>query len=484
MNDFLHYRSNSTPNLPALLDASNNKILNFLELNNEVTQFSLALLQEGIKPGDRVGLVLDTSASSVVTIYSMLRIGAICIPLFNKSSPDELSIFTKIANIGRIFFQKPPMIDHPDFGIPVTHSNMISQASITEFNPTLYKKSIDDVCFLFFTSGTSSPSPKAVQITYANLISSAIASSLRLNNDNKDIWSLYLPLNHMGGISPIFRSLVCGNMVASMDFPSPKQLQFSLKQHKITGISLIPSLLNKIIDLQIDLSSLRFILLGGNAAPKNLIFKCQDLDLPIYPTYGATELTSQIATATPKDALENPGTVGRALPLINISIIDDNGHTLPDDSHGEIVVSGPMVHRGYYGEKKAFDTRSTHTNIFHTGDIGYLKNDFLWVVGRKNNKIITGGENVYPLEVENILHSHPGIQDVAVFGEIDPHWGEKVIAIAIRNDFSLSEEILITFCKKKIAGYKIPKSIYFVDSIPRTVSGTFNRSKLDLNDFI
>jgi len=206
--------------------------------------------------------------------------------------------------------------------------------------------------------------------------------------------------------------------------------------------------------------------------------------LPIYPTYGATELTSQIATATPKDALENPGTVGRALPLINISIIDDNGHTLPDDSHGEIVVSGPMVHRGYYGEKKAFDTRSTHTNIFHTGDIGYLKNDFLWVVGRKNNKIITGGENVYPLEVENILHSHPGIQDVAVFGEIDPHWGEKVIAIAIRNDFSLSEEILITFCKKKIAGYKIPKSIYFVDSIPRTVSGTFNRSKLDLNDFI
>ena len=484
MTDFLHYRSNSTPNLPAFLDTSTNKLLNFSELNNEVDKFSLALLQEGIKPGDRVGLVLDTSASSVVTIHSMLRIGAICIPLFNKSSPDELSIFIKIANIGRIFFQKSPLIDHLDLGIPITHFNTISQTSITKFNPVLYKKNMNDTCFLFFTSGTSSPFPKAVQTTYANLIYSAMASSLRLNNDNKDIWSLYLPLNHMGGISPIFRSLVCGNMVASMDSPSPKQLQSSLKQNKITCISLIPTLLNKIIDLQIDLSSLRFILLGGDAAPKNLISKCQELGLHVYPTYGATEVTSQIATATPKDALENPGTVGRALPLLNISIVGDSGHKLSDGSPGEIVVSGPMVHRGYYGEQEVFDTLSTRTNIFHTGDIGYLKNDFLWVVGRKNNKIITGGENVYPLEVENILHSHPGIQDVAVFGEIDVHWGEKVIAVAVKNDSFLSEEILLTFCKKKIAGYKIPKSIYFVDSIPRTVSGTFNRSKFDLNDVI
>ncbi len=189
--------------------------------------------------------------------------------------------------------------------------------------------------------------------------------------------------------------------------------------------------------------------------------RCIDRDLPIALTYGLTECASQVATATPEQVRAKPGTVGKPLKGTTVRIVDANGQDVPTGEYGEIVVSGATVMKGYLGQPQT-------NRRFATGDIGYLDADGdLWIVQRRSDLIVSGGENVYPSEVEAVLRSHPAVEDACVVGVADAEWGQRVAAmVALRAGARVSEADLIAYSRERLAGYKQPRTVVFVDRTP------------------
>jgi o-succinylbenzoate---CoA ligase len=223
-------------------------------------------------------------------------------------------------------------------------------------------------------------------------------------------------------------------------------------------------------------ASLRCVLLGGGPAPRPLLERCARLGVPVAQTYGLSETTSQIATLAPRDALRKPGSAGRAIYPNEIRIAADGS------APGEILVRGPVVMSGYSGRPDA-TARAIVDGWLHTGDIGTLDADgFLYVLDRRDDLIITGGENVYPAEVEAVLLALPWVAEAAVIGVPDDVWGQRVVAvvrIAERPDVADPEETLRAYCRAQLAGYKTPREIRVVtDLLPRTASGKLRRMAL------
>ena len=202
-----------------------------------------------------------------------------------------------------------------------------------------------------------------------------------------------------------------------------------------------------------------------------LLDRCRALNVPVALTYGLTEAASQVATATPDQTRRKPGSVGKPLMFIETHIVDYDRGKLPSGQIGEIVVSGPSVMRGYND-----DAQTMLDGALHTGDLGYIDEEGdLWVIQRRTDLIVTGGENVYPAEVEAVLLSHPNVREACVVGIPDPEWGQSVAAVVVSNATELTEPDLIGFCRERLAGYKLPRAMRFVDHLPQTASGKIDR---------
>jgi len=245
----------------------------------------------------------------------------------------------------------------------------------------------------------------------------------------------------------------------------------------VTATSLVPTTLSRLLDATADDlgPSLRAVLLGGAPATGPLLDRCIERSVPVFPTYGMTEAASQIATATPAEAAANPGTVGRPLFWTDLSVRDDDGDELPPGETGELVVSGPTVSPGYLD---ADATAAAFGEVgLRTGDVGYRNADgLLWIVGRTDDLIITGGENVAPATVVGALRDYPDVADAAVVGLPDEEWGERVAALVVpREGADLTRATLDDHCRARLAGYEVQRTIRFADAIPRTDSGTVDR---------
>ena len=263
---------------------------------------------------------------------------------------------------------------------------------------------------IVFTSGTTGK-PKGAQITFGNLYASALASAERLGASPDDRWLCPLPFYHVGGLSILFRSAIYGSAVVLPEATSTEAIIKGLHDSQATLVSLVPTQLYRMLEAGFEPpKSLRLILLGGAAATPELVQRCIERDLPIALTYGLTECASQVATATPDQVRAKPGTVGKPAEGHDVRIVDANGQDVPTGEYGEIVVSGATVMKGYLGQPETNGT-------FATGDIGYLDADGdLWIVQRRSDLIVSGGENVYPSEVEAVLRSHPAVEDACVVG--------------------------------------------------------------------
>jgi O-succinylbenzoic acid--CoA ligase len=224
-------------------------------------------------------------------------------------------------------------------------------------------------------------------------------------------------------------------------------------------------------------ASLRFVLLGGAPASEELLERALDRGVPVYPTYGATETASQVATATPADVRAHPETVGRPLRRTDVSVLDADGSAASTGERGEVVVSGPTVTPGYLDSDQtaaAFDDAG-----FHTGDVGYRDEaGRLWVVGRLDDRIVTGGENVHPADVADALTALPGVADAAVVGLPDEEWGERVATLVVPVDRTdpPTAEALRSALRGEIADFAVPKTVAVADELPRTASGTVDRA--------
>ena len=226
-------------------------------------------------------------------------------------------------------------------------------------------------------------------------------------------------------------------------------------------------------------ATLRLVLLGGAAAAPQLLAEAATAGVPVATTYGLTEAASQVATMLPAGVRRKPGSVGRPLFFTEIRIVNEEEEAQPAGSYGEVVVAGPTVMAGYY-RNAAATAETLRDGKLYTGDIGYLDEEGdLWLVQRRSDIIVSGGENVYPVEVETVLRQHPAVEAACVVGVPDPEWGEAVAAmVAPRPERAVTPEELLAFCRERLAGYKLPRHLRLAAQLPQTASGKVARREV------
>jgi O-succinylbenzoic acid--CoA ligase len=488
--DLLTTRTDATPQRTALRSADTGDSYTYRQLDETVTETARALnaLESGRSEPNRLAIALSPSPEFVVGFYAAVRLGWQVVPLNTALTTGELSAQidrvdpdiclcereTEQLSADVIDTESTPLlsVDEPT----VEETTALFSAS-ESFEPA--PPEFDESCLILFTSGTTGD-PKAVRLTGGNLVASAFASALRLGVRPDDRWLCCLPMYHMGGLAPAIRSVVYGTeLLVQREFDASRTARV-LESDGVTGVSLVPTQLTRLLDEGVDPDRLRTILLGGAPAPGRLLDRARDAGLPVYPTYGLTETASQVTTARPAETAEYPDTVGQPLLGTTVRIVEE-GRLLDPGERGEIVVDGPTVSPGYLDES----TTAAAFSVWglHTGDIGYRDEDGrLWVLGRRDETIITGGELVSPTEVAESLQEAPGVTDAAVLGLDDPEWGERVGAVVAAgeeaSDAAAIREQVIEYCRKTLAGYKVPKTIAVAEEIPRTHSGTVDRDRL------
>jgi o-succinylbenzoate---CoA ligase len=332
---------------------------------------------------------------------------------------------------------------------------------------------------VIYTSGTSGR-PKGARLSYGNFWFSAVASSLHLGHHLNDSWLAVLPLFHVGGLSILFRGAITGVPVHLQDRFDPVRTLAAIDDGA-TLVSLVPTMLARLIEARGEApwpTSLRCVLLGGAPAPPSLITECRKRGIPVAPTYGLTEAASQVATLLPDEVAAKPGSSGRPLPLTQVRIATENESARPGEL-GEIEIAGPSVFVGCLGQEPA-PGQAVQDRWFATGDIGYLDDDgYLYVVDRRDDLIVSGGENVYPAEIERVLLEHPAVSDAGVIGVPDERWGSRPAAVVVwSGSRDTATEALTAHCRRRLAPYKIPVRFVVVDELPRSASGKLLRRHL------
>lgn len=480
--DWLRSRAQSTPRTIALI--AKDQRWTYGELDSLVDNTAGELLRAGVEPGDFVAVLMGNSPGFVRMVHALARIGAVLIPLNTRLTVEELRWqLQQVGNPSLVYdgsmaanaalLPSKNQLSADSLGVALTSSKHRPTPSLSPKVDPLQK-----LHSIIFTSGTTG-FPKGVMLTYANHFWSATASAFRLGHHRDDRWLCCLPLYHVGGLAVILRSCLYGITCVLHDRFDVEAVDHSLSAQEISLISLVPTMLHRLLELggvEHWSRRLRMVLLGGAAASPELVAMCQDRHIPVATTYGLTEAASQVATMVPEEVRLKPGSVGRPLMFSSVRIVGEEGESLPVGAYGEIVVNGKMLMAGYYGDAEATYKSLRHGELY-TGDIGYLDEDGdLWIVQRRDDIIVTGGENVYPAEVEAVLRQHPAVVQACVIGLHDREWGQQVVAMIVRRlGSSVSPGEISQFCRQRLAGYKIPRQVHFVETLPQTASGKIHR---------
>jgi O-succinylbenzoic acid--CoA ligase len=487
--DWLRQRADSTPEQVGLVFSDTTTLAEqawtFRALDQQVEELAAWLASAGVQPGGHVAVLLLNCPEYVFIIHALARLGAVLVALNTRQTAVELAWQASRADCSMVICNSQTQAAAAQIS-----SNGLNLLNLDVARPTPFIESygpqssraergwaLERVQAILFTSGTTGQ-PKGAQLTFGNHLWSATASAFRLSVDPGDRWLVTLPLFHAGGLSVIFRSVLYGTtLVIQNGFHPPAVLQ-TIASQGVSLISLVPTMLQRLLDVPGGaevLSSLRYILLGGAAAPHPLLERALQAGLNLALTYGMTETASQLATATPAETRRKPGSVGKPLAFCQARILDEAGATLPAGQIGQIAISGPNLMSGYYPSDS-----NPLSGEFQTGDLGYLDEDGdLWVIQRRHDLILTGGENVYPAEVEAVLLSHPQIDSACVVGLENPEWGQQVAAaVAPRPGQLLHAQDLIDYCRQRLAGYKVPRQVIFLDRLPQTETGKVLRSEI------
>lgn len=480
MRDWLAVRAHATPEATALVSAdAPDEPVSYAELNDRVETIAGRLAAAGICVDDPLAICAGTRSEFVTVVHAAQRLGAVLVPIDARLTDGEIG-----TRVGRI---EPEAVvcerdteaavstaidDRPlTLGDPVGDAVALSETTPKPFD--LPEWAPEDPLAVLFTSGTTGE-PKGVVLTLGNVLASATASAFRLGLSADDCWHVPLPMYHTGGLAPVYRSVLYGTSLSIQGEFDPEATLSALETVGASAVSLVPTMLDRLLDAG-DLPDLRFVLLGGAPCPPELMSRAQERGVPVAPTYGMTEAASQIATARPAEARRDPESVGNPLMFAEVSVVDGVGSIQGTGDSGELVISGPMVTPGYLDDETT-ERRFSSLGL-RTGDRGYRDEaGRLYVQGRIDDTIVTGGENVAPAEVATVLREHPAVETCAVVGLPDPEWGQRVgaLVVAVEGTAPTADE-LRAHCRERLAGYKRPRTIRFGDELPRTASGTVDR---------
>jgi len=485
MRDLLATRARASPDDTALVDDGSGREWTYAALDAAVDRTAGRLAALGVTRDDHVGVLMGTRPAFVRLVFAVQRLGATLVPLNARLSPKELHTQRERADLGLLVCEgdtesdarsaagSVPVatVDDPD----ASDVRALGDCDPETLSPAEWTP--EDTLALLYTSGTTGD-PKPVTLTFGNVVAAAGASAFVLGVLHDDRWLCCLSMYHMGGLSIPLRCALYGTTCVLQRGFDAAETARALDEHGCTGVSVVPTMLDRLLRADRTLpDSLRFVLCGGAPTPADLVAASEDAGVPIHPSYGMTEATSQIATARPAESYANPETVGRPLFGTTVTVVDDAGDPVPTGETGELCVAGPTVTPGYYDAPAANeDTFGPHG--LRTGDVGYRDDaGRLYVLNRRSDRIITGGENVDPGRVAEVIRSHSAVRDVAVVGVDDPEWGERVAALVVPEDgTALDRDALETHWAGRLADFAHPRTVVFVDALPRTASGTVDRA--------
>jgi O-succinylbenzoic acid--CoA ligase len=474
MQDWLRARATATPEGIALI--FNEESWTWRELDALTSRLCAKLKSLNIRPGAYIGVLMTNSPEAVIAVHALARAKCVMVPLNTRLTPVEMGWQLQQTGVGLLLHNTHTAEQAQKL---VVNCYQVNLSQLPEADAPAVAWPLEATQAIVFTSGTSGR-PKGAEITFGNHYASATASAFRIGHHTNDIWLSILPLYHVGGLAVILRCTLYGITTLLHQRFDLHSIQLSFQQHSVTLISLVPTMLHRMLMESMHFPpSLRVVLLGGAAATPELLQQALDAAIPVTPTYGLTEASSQVATVRPGTATQKLGSVGRPLMFTEVVVVDEKRQPLPAGEYGEVVVRGPTVMRGYYRNPEA-TKESIHDGWLYTGDIGYLDEDGdLWLVQRRSDLIVTGGENVYPVEIEAVLRHHPLVSDVSVVGIDDVEWGQQVAAAIVPEEETMpSIEELVTYCRHHLAAYKCPRRFVFVDEFPKTASGKVQRGRI------
>lgn len=491
----LTQRALITPDRDALI--FKDRRFSFRELNRRSNQAANALIGLGVKQGDRIGLLMYNSNEFLEIYFAASKIGAVLVPLNIRLAAPELDFILHDCRVSEFFFgsafeEKVGEMTYPEkvrHRICAGPSSLPNTMDYTEFigsagnvEPCI---SVDeeDLNVVMYTSGTTGH-PKGAMLTHRGMYSACVDLLIGLNYQYPDRCLLLGPFFHSGSITPFLGHVVRGICTILMDKFEPEEAVRLIRDHRarlMLGVATIMKMLLQVPDIEsYDLDCWEIAMLPGSPLPYSLIKEAHDrIGVLCQNLWGLTEICGPGSLMNIEDILLLPECAGKPYFNVDIRIVGPDGKDLPPDSVGEIAVRCPNIMKGYWNRPEA-TAEVIRDGWLFTGDMGKLdKEGYLYIVDRKKDMILSGGENVYPAEIERIIREMPGVADVAVIGVPDKRWGEVPKAFIEKGEETLPRpEEIIAFCRKKLAGYKVPKQVECIDTLPRNPSGKVLKEKL------
>ncbi|HZI61173.1 MAG TPA: AMP-binding protein [Pyrinomonadaceae bacterium] len=477
----LQDRAAAGPDKIFLISEADKRQFTYSEFEALVRRVAGMLWANGVRKGDVVSLLLPNSVEYVVAYFACWHLGALAGPINSllKSQEIEYVISNSESKVLLVASEFEPRIENKNFIV----FDDVGKVDAEPIEPA--RINCDDEAIIIYTSGTTGK-PKGCLLTHGNVIANARQISTWLSFTAADRLLSMMPLFHMNAVSVTTMSALYagGSTVVTPKFSASRFWQI-ISDYQITSFGSVATMLSMLLSSYPDgvptglsTKQLRFAMCGSAPVPAEVLKRFEEtFNCLVVEGYGLSESTCR-STFNPPDQRRRPGSCG--LPIGNeMRVVDDDDRAVPDGTLGEIVLRGENILKGYYKNPDATEI-AFRNGWFHTGDIGYRDADgFYYIVDRKSDMIIRGGENIYPREIDEVLYQHPNVAAAAAVGVPDDLYGEEVAAVIVLKDGTkVSEQEVIDFCKARLADYKCPKSVQFVHDIPKGPTGKLLKREL------
>ena len=491
---FLSKRAFLSPEQEGYVESDGSLRLSYAELNASCNRVANAFRAAGVQKGERVGLLIMNSREFMEAYFALAKVGAVVVPLNWRLVADELEFILKDSGTQRLIFGEEFL---------ETVAELHSRGDKTEIKQWLQVEAAqdvayfaesyqafrdaapsdepevtacdDDMLYIMYTSGTTGL-PKGVVHTHTSAIWGLITIGATSDYRAKDRYLACLPMFHVGALTPLAANVWAGATNIVMRTFDPVAAWQVIEREKITVGLAVPAMLNFMSQVEgfqerFDYSSVRWIMTGAAPVPAEMTLYYSTLGIGILQVYGLTETCGPACLMDSENALENPSSTGRAFFHTEVRVVDDNLQECEPGVAGEVVVKGRHIMREYWNRPDA-TAETLVDGWLRTGDVATMdEQGFVTIADRIKDMIISGGENVYPAEIEGVLMSHEHISEAAVIGQNSQRWGESPLAIVVRTDDTLTEAQVLEFCQGRLARFKQPQSVAFIDEIPRNPSG-------------
>lgn len=494
----LKKRASISSTSEAFVEFERSRRFTFVQLNQRSNRIANSLLEQGVKPGDRVATLLKNSIEFVESYYAIAKIGAVMVPVNWRLVANEIAYILGDSGAQTLIYDADfdttveQLSNHADIALDTFYRvNAIESAAdipafAVDYDTATQSASIDeppigayddDLLFLMYTSGTTGH-PKGVMHSHRNVLWAELTSMTTSDMRGEDRFLLPMPMFHVGCLIPVSQLVHRGGTGVIMRDIDMGMMFKAIEQEKITTTMSVPALLQFMLVApereQHDISSIRWIATGASPVPVSLLHAYEELGIAIHQAYGLTESCGPGTLLLPGDAEAKVGSCGKPQMHTEAKVVDSQGNEVKPGSGevGELIMAGQHMMLGYWNKPEA-TAEALRDGWLHTGDLCTVDEDgFITICDRMKDMIISGGENVYPAELENVLAGCPEVSEAAVIGIKSEKWGETPLAIVVAAPGKTpTSESLKAYCKENLAGYKVPQLYEMVDALPRNASG-------------